>query len=57
MTTRRQIVLALGASVLAVPFAAPGQVIAPRVRLIGVLTPVDNPTFVAFVDALRGLGY
>ena len=57
MTTRRQIVLALGASALAMPFAALGQATAAPVRLIGVLTPVDSPTFPAFVDVLRGLGY
>lgn len=57
MITRRVLVIALGASALGASVIARGQTAAPSPRLIGVLMSIDIPTFPAFFDEMRKLGY
>jgi putative tryptophan/tyrosine transport system substrate-binding protein len=60
MTTRRQLIVALGASALASPFTAFAQQL-PKVRRIGMLSPYSPADsalwYAAFRQALRDLGW
>ena len=57
MITRRKIVTAIGACALGASRAGLAQTAPPAVRRIGILSPIDQPTYPVLVDALRRLGY
>ena len=57
MISRRKVMLAFGAGVFAAPRTGFAQAAPPAVRRIGILTPIDQPTYPVLVDALRRLGY
>ena len=57
LITRRKIVTAIGACALGASPAGLAQVTAPPMRRVGILTPVDQATYPAFVEALQQLGH
>ena len=56
MLTRRKAIITAGAAALIATRAGKAQV-NPRPRLIGVLMPLANPAYPAFLERLRTLGY
>ena len=57
MISRRKVMVAFGASLLAVSCGAFAQANPSTVRQIGILTLIDSAAYPVFVDALRRLGY